>query len=140
MKIKEYIDVWSGEECLDLDERVQEYIDDGFQPFGSPFLFTDNVCKGQHIVQSMVKYEDENIDMLKERIQTLTQGAKRPSSVIRQDRKIIDFSVNWYPTVESMNRNEKEFIAEGWETFKKESVDYNTDIMNHKLMMVKYEN
>jgi hypothetical protein len=57
-----------------------------------------------------------------------------------QQRKLIDFSVNWYPTLESMDRNEKEFHADGWETFKRDSVDHNTGLMTHKLMMVKYEN
>jgi hypothetical protein len=56
-----------------------------------------------------------------------------------KEKKLIDFSVNWYPTLDSMDRNEKEFIAEGWETFKRDSVDHNTGLMTHKLMMVKYE-
>lgn len=58
----------------------------------------------------------------------------------KSEKKLLDFSINWYPTTESMNRNEKELVAEGWETFKKESLDHNTGLMTHKLMMVKYEN
>lgn len=59
-------------------------------------------------------------------------------SELKKEKKLSDFNVNWYPTIESMNRNEKEFIDDGFETFRKESVDFNNGLMCHKLMMVKY--
>jgi len=56
-----------------------------------------------------------------------------------KEKRLIDFSVSWHSTIDYMDRNEKDFIADGWETFKKESLEHGDGLMCHKLMMVKYE-
>lgn len=126
MKIKEYIVVEKCEPKF-LEVVVDEYIQQGYQPYGS--INVTNFDVDNFIYnQVMVMYDEST-------------GWTQPYSIssTNKERKLIDFSVNWYPTLESMHRNEREFHDEGWETFKRDSVDHNTGLMTHKLMMVKYE-
>lgn len=125
MKIKEYLLVSDNRYSGFIDE-CNEHIKKGFQPYlgtTATIMPIKYISNGEGLIcfsQAFVKYEEENIDS-------------------KIERNLIDFSVNWYPTSKSMDRNEKELIDEGWETFKKESLDYNEGLMTHKLMMVKYE-
>jgi hypothetical protein len=42
-----------GERAADLDERVQEQIAEGYQPYGNPYAF------GRHFYQAMTKTSDQ---------------------------------------------------------------------------------
>jgi len=57
-KIVEYL-VVQGCEPFEMSEKVQKRIVNGYETFGSPYLFYENKAKyGVHFsVQAMVKYE-----------------------------------------------------------------------------------
>ena len=42
-----------GERAADLDERVQEQIAEGYQPYGNPYAF------GRNFYQAMIKTSDQ---------------------------------------------------------------------------------
>lgn len=92
---------------------VLQFNNVGFDLYGSPFIDGN-----QTVCQAMVKYEKESQKEI-------------------ENRKLVDFDVTWHPNVYGLKARIRHMISEGWDLFKQENVIHD-DLMNYKLMMVKY--